>query len=273
MRTTTLDPQGLGVCGLQVHPASRRNAAHVPARNGRGLDVEMLGGAGQSTEVADDADGLGVAGLLGHDAILVATKDQRTPIVSHLTNGKLGRPTVPARTISGMTTTFSERLKLATQGLPRGVQARLAAACDVSPPSVNAWFSGDTKTIAADVIFPAARFLKVNPEWLATGRGSMHPASEDGVSDSGQAAQAVRLDPEKLRLAMRFAKAYLVARDMDGELENHPSTLSAAYAVVERLDGVSEPDLIAVMARMAANLRGLSDGERSSGGRTGTHDG
>lgn len=54
--------------------------------------------------------------------------------------------------------------------------AQLADACDVSPASVSDWLSGQTKNLKGDNLYGAARFLDVNAEWLATGRGSMSNA-------------------------------------------------------------------------------------------------
>ena len=84
----------------------------------------------------------------------------------------------------------------------------------------------------------------------------------------------MRLDPETLRQAMRFAKVYLVARDLDADLEKHPNTILAAYHVVETLGKADEADLLAVMGRMAAKLRGDDDDiGRKSDGRTGAANG
>ncbi len=56
--------------------------------------------------------------------------------------------------------------------------ADLARACDVRPPSVSAWLSGDTKSLRAEVLLKASRALGVSPEWLATGAGTRLDASE-----------------------------------------------------------------------------------------------
>lgn len=56
------------------------------------------------------------------------------------------------------------------------MQADLARACKVKPPSVHAWFSGETKKLQAMPLLDAAEFLNVSPRWLATGRGPMRPS-------------------------------------------------------------------------------------------------
>jgi hypothetical protein len=52
-------------------------------------------------------------------------------------------------------------------------QRQLAIACNVKPPSVNGWFSGETKSLKGDTAVKAARYLMVRAEWLATGIGPM----------------------------------------------------------------------------------------------------
>lgn len=69
---------------------------------------------------------------------------------------------------------LKERLALALQGPPKTTQAALARACSVQPPSVSDWLSGKSKTLEGSNLINAAKCLKVNPEWLATGKGPMH---------------------------------------------------------------------------------------------------
>ena len=73
-------------------------------------------------------------------------------------------------------TTFKDRLALAMKGPPKVSQAALARACGVKPPSVTDWLSGRTKTLEGKNLLSAAAFLKVSPDWLATGKGSMQSA-------------------------------------------------------------------------------------------------
>lgn len=51
--------------------------------------------------------------------------------------------------------------------------AQLAAACNVRPPTSFNWASGKTKNIKGEPLLRAAKALGVNPEWLATGIGTM----------------------------------------------------------------------------------------------------
>jgi transcriptional regulator with XRE-family HTH domain len=55
----------------------------------------------------------------------------------------------------------------------RITQKALADACGVKPPSVVDWFNGDTKTLDGTNLIAAAKFLRVRPEWLASGDGPM----------------------------------------------------------------------------------------------------
>ena len=70
--------------------------------------------------------------------------------------------------------TLRERLALALAKKRSGSQAELARACGVASASVADWFSGQTKTLKAGSLLAAARYLRVRPEWLQTGAGTMH---------------------------------------------------------------------------------------------------
>lgn len=67
--------------------------------------------------------------------------------------------------------TLSERLKFLFKEDPTLTQAALARACGIKQPSINDWFSGRTKRITGKNLLRAAEYLKVTPEWLATGKG------------------------------------------------------------------------------------------------------
>jgi phage repressor protein C with HTH and peptisase S24 domain len=74
--------------------------------------------------------------------------------------------------------TLAERLAAALAGPPRLKLVDLARACNVRPPSVNAWTSGKTKALEGANLLAASEFLGVNPWWLATGEGPMRPGPE-----------------------------------------------------------------------------------------------
>jgi SOS-response transcriptional repressor LexA len=66
--------------------------------------------------------------------------------------------------------TLGERIKVAR--LKAAVtKSELAAAAGVSPSAVTQWENGDTKTLKSASLLSAARILRVNYEWLATGKG------------------------------------------------------------------------------------------------------
>ncbi|TPU95018.1 MULTISPECIES: LexA family transcriptional regulator [Acinetobacter calcoaceticus/baumannii complex] len=71
--------------------------------------------------------------------------------------------------------TLAERLRHAMEVLPpkkiKGVE--LARAVGVKPPSVSDWLSGKSKTMEGENLLRAAKFLKVNPTWLASGTGEI----------------------------------------------------------------------------------------------------
>lgn len=73
--------------------------------------------------------------------------------------------------------TLAERLRYAMEILPpnkiKGVD--LARAVGVKPPSVSDWLSGKSKTMEGENLVRAAKFLKVNPTWLASGTGEIQP--------------------------------------------------------------------------------------------------
>lgn len=72
--------------------------------------------------------------------------------------------------------TLAERLKYAMEVLPpkkiKGVD--LARAAGVKPPSVSDWLSGKSKSMEGENLLRTAKFLGVNPIWLATGAGKPH---------------------------------------------------------------------------------------------------
>ena len=70
---------------------------------------------------------------------------------------------------------LSDRIKLALTeaGLDQSELARLVG---VSSVAVNGWCTGSTKTIKGDNLLKAAAALRVTPEWLSSGKGSMRCA-------------------------------------------------------------------------------------------------
>jgi phage repressor protein C with HTH and peptisase S24 domain len=68
-------------------------------------------------------------------------------------------------------TTLAERIAELSSGMKRGWMAALARHCKINPVSVSDWVAGRTKSLDGANLLRAADFFKVNPEWLATGKG------------------------------------------------------------------------------------------------------
>ena len=78
--------------------------------------------------------------------------------------------------------TLQSRIAELTKDMPRGWKARLAKHCDVKPPSVSDWATGETKTLDGKHLLSAAAFFGVFPEWLNTGRGPKFLTAPTGTS-------------------------------------------------------------------------------------------
>lgn len=89
---------------------------------------------------------------------------------------------------------LSERIRVAMQAAGLS-QVELARACGVKPPSVHGWLTGKAKFLRGENLLMAARALRVNQDWLATGVGDMHrepdtgPAGETGLPFVGGASR------------------------------------------------------------------------------------
>lgn len=67
--------------------------------------------------------------------------------------------------------TLKQRFALLEEAKPHITQADLARATGAKPPSVSAWFSGDTKSMKGPTAARAAALYGCNVAWLATGQG------------------------------------------------------------------------------------------------------
>lgn len=70
-------------------------------------------------------------------------------------------------------TTLKQRFALLAKEKPEISQADLARATGAKPPSVNAWFSGETKTMKAGTAAKAAQLYGCNTLWLSDGIGEI----------------------------------------------------------------------------------------------------
>lgn len=77
--------------------------------------------------------------------------------------------------------TLAERLKYAMDVLPtkKVKGSELALIAGVKPPSVSDWCSGKSKTMEGENLLKVAKYLSVDPVWLATGKGSPQIRTSD----------------------------------------------------------------------------------------------
>ena len=70
--------------------------------------------------------------------------------------------------------TLADRLKYAMDVLPpkKVKGSELATIAGVKPPSVSDWRSGKSKTMEGENLLKVAKYLNVDPVWLATGKGN-----------------------------------------------------------------------------------------------------
>lgn len=89
--------------------------------------------------------------------------------------------------------TLKQRFAKLAELHPAITQADLARATGAKPPSVNAWFSGETKSMKAATAAKAALIYGCSPHWLATGEGEMQPAGGKVESSNVMALPAPTL--------------------------------------------------------------------------------
>lgn len=82
-------------------------------------------------------------------------------------------------------TTLRDRLTLAMESTaPHTTQAATAKACGISTAAVAGWFGKSTWGLQATHCYAIAKLLRVDPEWLATGKGRMSPSGGPPPSDA-----------------------------------------------------------------------------------------
>lgn len=108
--------------------------------------------------------------------------------------------------------TYGERLSEAID-LAKESRESLAEALDISVQAVGAVIRGDTRAMTAENNAKAARFLAVNPFWLATGLETARDAAglRESLSEEAilQAANYEKMNPverQRLRLLMMAAR-------------------------------------------------------------------
>lgn len=88
--------------------------------------------------------------------------------------------------------TLKQRFSELVLERPEITQADLARATGAKPPSVNAWFTGASKSMKSGTAVKAAALYGVSPMWLATGDGYKKPTQAQDTpahTDSGTAQQ------------------------------------------------------------------------------------
>jgi phage repressor protein C with HTH and peptisase S24 domain len=105
------------------------------------------------------------------------------------------------------------------------IQADLARACKVTPPSVNGWLSGKAKFLRGENLLAAAKALNVSQVWLATGKGPMERQPGDEQPITVLSVRPIttydsldELEPESTVLITRIDVA-LSAGSGNGEVE------------------------------------------------------
>lgn len=86
--------------------------------------------------------------------------------------------------------TLADRLQMGLERRAGATQADLAAFCGVKPPSVSAWFTGETKSLKAASLRKAAEFLGCSRDWLETGLGPPGWMEPQGAVDAAPGSAA-----------------------------------------------------------------------------------
>lgn len=107
-------------------------------------------------------------------------------------------------------------------------QSELARFVGVRSPSVNDWISGKTKTIKGQNLLRAAEFLKVNPQWLAEGRGPKEPFSFQALKKAQEESDEDFFHPSEIDYVIQDkheGSSYVVSVKYDKAPESVKSTI------------------------------------------------
>ena len=101
---------------------------------------------------------------------------------------------------------FGKRIKLALERAGMN-NAELARAIDVSPSTVGKWVHEESEVgkIEAQNLFDAAKVLRVDAEWLATGKGEPHPTPGSARITPEQASMLEAYDALSVQSRMTLA--------------------------------------------------------------------
>lgn len=112
--------------------------------------------------------------------------------------------------------TLKDRFAELQRDKPAITQADIARVTGAKPPSVNAWFSGETKTMKLITAIKTAELYGVNPLWLAEGDGP-----KIGASVAGPLSQVALMD---LQLQIQVKQIAILLNAIT------PEKRAAAYA-------------------------------------------
>jgi transcriptional regulator with XRE-family HTH domain len=74
----------------------------------------------------------------------------------------------------------------------RMTKAEFARACEVAPPTVTAWESGDIKELTAGKLLKICDVLRIDPWWLVLGKGNFKASiTEDKPALSSEARKMI----------------------------------------------------------------------------------
>lgn len=127
-------------------------------------------------------------------------------------------------------TTLKQRFAQLARERPDISQADLARATGAKPPSVNAWFSGETKAMKATTAAKAAELYGCNTLWLSDGQGPMwpvaHAASREGTGIVGTVPAPP--DPDAAAPYVSDDEVVIVQYDIAGGMDSRGRLLLEA---------------------------------------------
>ncbi len=146
----------------------------------------------------------------------------------------------------------------------------LARAGGVKQPSVNDWASGKTKKLKSEVALRLAKELKLNMDWLVTGRGQ--PELESDELSNSNTSQYVKVFLSKVTFQAGYGCEPTIEEEQSGELinlkkdffDNHH--IDARKCICFRVEGDSMIPLIyegeyVIVDTSQNDLRNIKDGK------------
>jgi len=141
---------------------------------------------------------------------------------------------------------------------PNISQADLARATGAKPPSVNAWFTGETKSMKIGTAGKAAALYGVNALWLATGEGYKSEIRESSSSGSTAPNLHQNQAPSTVEYVQTAIKDIATIENILASLSSHLEQVDAGKrtAAAALLSVLSQsPGDPAIIAAIAALLR------------------